>query len=156
MYNSTYDQPRARALQVVGLILCNTIFAATSALAQSDPAADGTKIEEIVVTGSHIQRDGYSGLEPIQTLDTAAIEASGSAQFQDLLKHFPSNSGSLLPFGEDRQTGTSQFSLRGLGLSSTLTLLNGKRVGITPLGGLVGTGEDFTDINQFPLAMVKR
>ena len=156
MYNSTYDQPRARALQVVGFILCNTIFAATSALAQSDPAADDKKIEEIVVTGSHIQRDGYSGLEPIQMLDTAAIEASGSAQFQDLLKHFPSNSGSLLPFGEDRKTGTSQFSLRGLGLSSTLTLLNGKRVGITPLGGLVGTGEDFTDINQFPLAMVER
>lgn len=156
MSNSSYDKPRTRVLQVAGFGLCNTILAATTAMAQSGSAADGTKIEEIVVTGSHIQRDGYSGLEPIQTLDTAAIEASGSAQFQDLLKHFPSNSGSLLPFGEDRQTGTSQFSLRGLGLSSTLTLLNGKRVGITPLGGLVGTGEDFTDINQFPLAMVKR
>lgn len=50
--------------------------------------------------------------------------------------------------------GTSQINLRGLGLASTLTLLNGLR---TTLSGAYSIdGANFVDINTIPLIAIDR
>lgn len=115
--------------------------------------ADEGLIEEILVTGSHIRRSQLDERAPMQTIDMGDIEAIGASQPKDLLKTLTSNTGSVIS-SESGLGGTTQFSLRGLGLSSTLTLVNGRRAGVAPISD--ATANDFTDINQFPVSMIER
>jgi iron complex outermembrane receptor protein len=111
-------------------------------------------IEEIVVTGSHIRRDEYSGRAPVQIVDQEQFELIGAVQPIEMVKELTVNSGSAYYNETNNGQGISQFNIRNLGLGSTLTLINGKRGGIAAVGDATGT--DFVDINQFPLAMIAR
>lgn len=129
------------------------IFAAT--LQPSVPAiAQESVVEEIVVTGSNIRRKkDFATPSPIQTVDQQALESAGVGQVQDLLRTLPANAGSELNISQSQRQGTSQFSLRGLGTSSTLTLINGRRAGHSPAAD--DSGFFFTDVNQYPVNMIK-
>ena len=116
--------------------------------------AQDDQIEEIVVTGSHIRRDEYSGRAPIQIVDQERFDLIGAVQPIEMLKELTVNSGSAYYNETNDGQGISQFNIRNLGLGSTLTLVNGKRAGIASIGDATGT--DFVDINQFPLAMIAR
>lgn len=126
--------------------------------AQTPPVetAAATDIEEIVVTGSHIAAppSSFEGRAPLQVLDGGQLEASGVSQMQEALRDITVNTGSQLVNEQNTRAGVSQFSLRGLGLGSTLTLVNGRRAGVSPVGDATGT--DFLDINQFPVSMIER
>jgi iron complex outermembrane receptor protein len=50
--------------------------------------------------------------------------------------------------------GGSSVSLRGLGADSTLILVNGRRVSVSPFANKIDTA--FVDINNIPLAAIKR
>jgi len=130
--------------------------AIAAALGTAPPAfaQDDQGIEEVIVTGSHIRRTQYEGKAPIQIVDAASIELAGAAQPVDVLKELTVNSGSQFYNETNDRAGVSQFNIRNLGLGSTLTLLNGRRVGIAPVAD--ADGSDFVDINQFPLAMIER
>jgi iron complex outermembrane recepter protein len=125
-------------------------------LAQDVPAPTNAAqdLEEVVVTGTNIRSAGFSALVPLQVVGAAQLENIGTAQFNDVLKTIPGNAGSEMFTEASPRAGNSQFNLRGLGYTSTLTLLNGRRAGISPLSD--ETGAEFVDINQFPLAMVER
>lgn len=124
-----------------------------STASDSDSAVGGL-LDEIVVTGSHVRGSDAAPVVNVQIIDRSELEQSGATQVADLLKRIPSNTGSTLYNENGPLSGTAQFALRGLGFSSTLTLLNGRRAGISPLSDR--TGADFVDINQFPLAMIER
>ena len=111
-----------------------------TALAQTDD------VEEIVVTGSHIRRTQYEGKAPIQIVDAASIELAGAAQPVDVLKELTVNSGSQFYNETNDRAGVSQFNIRNLGLGSTLTLLNGRRVGIAPVAD--ADGSDFVEATR--------
>jgi len=111
-------------------------------------------IEEIVVTGSHIRRDEFSGRAPVQIVDQEQFELIGAVQPIEMVKELTVNSGSAYYNETNNGQGISQFNIRNLGLGSTLTLINGRRGGIAAVGDATGT--DFVDINQFPLAMISR
>jgi iron complex outermembrane receptor protein len=116
-------------------------------------AQDESMVEEVVVTGSNIRRNrDFETPSPIETVGQDKIEAAGVGQMQDMLKLLPSNAGSDLAGGRKAQ-GTSQFSLRGLGVGGTLTLINGRRAGISPIS--TDQGFFFTDINQYPTNMIE-
>lgn len=132
---------------------------ATAAQAQdvpADPVPRSGGIEEVVVTGSHIALPptGFEGRVPLQVLDGSKLEASGVTQMQEALRDITVNTGSQLVNEQNTRAGVSQFSLRGLGLGSTLTLVNGRRAGVSPVAD--STGTDFLDINQFPVSMIER
>ena len=112
-------------------------------------------MEEIVVVGSLIkQSEVYEGRSPVQTLDSSQFEAVGAAQSVDILASLTANTGSYLATQQNYLQGVSQFSLRGVGLSSTLTLLNGRRAGFSPVSNDVG--QSFLDINTLPVIMIER
>ena len=142
MKNKTF---RATALSAGIAVALGT---APPTLAQDD------QIEEIVVTGSHIRRTEYEGRAPIQIVDAQTIELIGAAQPVEILKELTVNSGSQYYNETNDRAGASQFNIRNLGLGSTLTLVNGKRGGVSALNDETGT--EFVDINQFPLAMIER
>ena len=98
-------------------------------------AQDNVEVEEVVITGSNIRRKrDYDTPSPIQTLGSEEIQAAGAGQVQDLLRILPANAGSELSASQSLRQGTSQFSLRGLGFGGTLTLINGRRAGLSPVG----------------------
>ena len=138
-------------------------FAAAALLAPfpafaQDPAgtaADAPVIEEIVVVGSLIKRRlVYDGRAPVQALDAALFESVGAAQPADVLSSLTANTGSYLATQQNNLQGVSQFSLRGVGLSSTLTLINGRRAGFAPVSNDVG--QSFFDINTLPVLLIER
>jgi iron complex outermembrane receptor protein len=115
-------------------------------------------LEEIVVTGTNI-----SGVEnktvPLLTFDRDAIERSGYATAADFITSLPQNvksggnspDGVLAPngFGFGNIENSTGANLRGLGSSSTLTLLNGHRVAPSAYGSGV-------DLSIIPLNAVER
>ena len=112
-------------------------------------------IEEIVVVGSLIRRTAvHEGRAPVQTLDAAAFESVGAAQPVDILASLTANTGSYLATQQTYLQGVAQFSLRGVGLSSTLTLINGRRAGFAPVSN--DAGQSFLDINTLPVLMIDR
>lgn len=116
--------------------------------------AEMLSMDEVVVTGSHIKRSGYSGKSPIQIFDREKMSAIGAQNLIDVANNLTVNSGSRFTNETGSLTGTSQFNIRGLGTGSTLTLINGRRGGIATVAD--GFGNQFFDINQLPLAMIKR
>ena len=120
---------------------------------ESSEAADSV-IEEIVVVGSLIKRRVvYEGRAPVQTLDAELFESVGAAQPVDVLSSLTANTGSYIATQQNYLQGVSQFSLRGVGLSSTLTLINGRRAGFAPVSNDVG--QSFFDINTLPVLLIE-
>ena len=108
-----------------------------------------------MVVGSLIRRrEVYEGRAPVQTLDAGVFASIGAAQPVDILASLTANTGSNLATEQNYQQGVSQFSLRGVGLSSTLTLINGRRAGFAPVSNDVG--QSFFDINTLPVVMIER
>ncbi|MBL4827016.1 MAG: TonB-dependent receptor [Spongiibacteraceae bacterium] len=113
------------------------------------------KLEEVVITGSNIRRNrDFEAPSPIQTLGTEQIQQAGAGQIQDLFKTLTVNAGSTIATSQNSRMGQSQFSLRGLGVGGTLTLVNGRRAGVSPIA--TGDGAFYTDSNQYPVNMIER
>lgn len=120
----------------------------------SEDVGDGL-LEEIIVTGSNIRRKkGYTGSAPLQVLHALDIERSGAQDLADVAPLLTANSGSITFRETGSLIGTSQFNIRGLGVGSTLTLINGRRGGVSTVSD--ATGVLFFDNKQLPLAMIER
>ena len=133
------------------------LLAPFPALAQDQGSSETGEavIEEIVVVGSLIKRRVvYEGRAPVQTLDAELFESVGAAQAVDILGSLTANTGSYLATQQNYLQGVAQFSLRGVGLSSTLTLINGRRAGFAPVSNDVG--QSFFDINSLPVLLIER
>jgi iron complex outermembrane receptor protein len=110
-------------------------------------------LETIVVTGSNIRRVDMESANPVLTIDRAQIQASGKVTLGDLIQSLPSMAGQAMnPSVNNGGDGTAGVSLRGLGSTRTLVLLNGHRM---PVMGFVG-GNGHTDVNMVPVSAVER
>ncbi|HWG28931.1 MAG TPA: TonB-dependent receptor plug domain-containing protein, partial [Steroidobacteraceae bacterium] len=126
----------------------------TSTGATTPPNAT-TTMKEVVVTGTLLRRVDKETASPVVTLDRANITNSGKLTLGDELQQLPSVSGThtnvqnnntggggaspLLEGGD----GAARVSLRGLGVTRTLTLIDGQRMA-NP------------DLNMIPQNMVER
>ena len=116
----------------------------------SDPPEAAPVAEEaIVVTGSRLRRPAADGASPISVTDREALAASGQTSLGNVVANLTINTGSQ--FNSDLQgqggtVGTAGFNLRGLGLNSTLVLLNGNRSVEYAINNNVG--DTFVDINS--------
>ncbi|QMW24199.1 TonB-dependent receptor [Sandaracinobacteroides saxicola] len=139
-------------LSLIPLLLAGAAHAPLAA--QNAGAADD---ETIVVTGSRIRRTVNTDANPVTTLGQAEFQDKGLVQAEDLLRSIPGNRSSFNSpntTGSPYTVGTAQVNLRGLGLSSTLTLINGRRQVVSPIP--TDDGSSFVDINTIPLIMVER
>ncbi|WP_462163802.1 TonB-dependent receptor [Pseudoalteromonas xiamenensis] len=126
--------------------------ASASVASMSAFAADeAEKVERIEITGSAIKRTDLEGSLPVQVIDSADIAKSGVTSVPDLIASLPAMQG-FTAEGESvggGGGGTASASLRDLGESYTLVLVNGRRQVSSDSGGSV-------DINSIPLAAIKR
>lgn len=128
-------------------------FAHTSIQAQEDKS-----VEKITVTGSLIKRTDMAGPSPVTSIDASQIANTGVTDLISLFTKLPiSGQGTFSTQGnssDDTANGGSSVSLRGLGADSTLILINGRRVSVSPFAKGIDTA--FVDINNIPLSAIKR
>jgi iron complex outermembrane receptor protein len=122
--------------------------------------ADEARMERVIVTGSSIKRiDGETAL-PVQVLKREEIERIGATSTEELVKSLSSLSsqGSSTTVANASGYGGGSIatvSLRGLGGSRTLVLVNGRRVAVYG-GGSAGSAGSSVDVNSIPLAAIER
>lgn len=150
----------ARTMLVCGVSLAAFV---TPAMAQdaggSGDQASADKDTAIIVTGSRIKRDPTKSALPLEVYTNTDLQRSGVQSPEQLTMFLPSNgsgpdnlaSNADVVTGAQRGTnGLSAANLRGQGSSSTLILLNGRRVAAHGLSG------GAVDVNQIPFALVDR
>ena len=127
-----------------------------AAYAQSPPPASDKdqKLEEIFVTGTHIRRTDAETPSPVQVVTRADIEKSGLQNIADVIRTVSADNQGSLPtaFTAGFAAGAAGVSLRGLGLNSTLVLVNGRRM--APYGLADDGSRTFVDLNSIPLEAV--
>ena len=127
---------------------------AQDALAQ---AAEPVKIQRVEITGSSIKRLDNETALPVQMIRREDIDKSGVTTAAELLKNISANTaplsdGASITDGTSGQRGFNGANLRGLGVSSTLVLLNGRR-----LANFAAPGDNAgVDLNNIPAGAIAR
>ncbi|WP_444919065.1 TonB-dependent receptor domain-containing protein [Microbulbifer sp. JMSA003] len=130
-------------------------FTAAAIMVPTMPAfaqEDAEMVEEVIVTGSRISRDGFSSSSPISSYGTEELDKAGLASIDEFLKEDPVFTGYQM--GASTNNGSDQgqkkIDMRGLEFKRTLVLVNGRRT----IGDVNGDGA--VDINTIPEAMIER
>ncbi len=131
----------ARAVRLAVL----TAGAATIAV----PAIAQEVIEEIVVTGSRIQRSDLEAVSPMTIIDNAEFVISGNINVEQKLAELSLTLPSFGASSNNPGDGTARVNLRGLGTSRTLVLVNGRRWMPSTQSGVV-------DLNTIPGTLLER
>jgi outer membrane receptor protein involved in Fe transport len=115
-------------------------------------AAQDPQIEELVVTGTYIRRPSqFDSPSPLVNVTADDLAATGANEVGRVLEDLTINTGSQNnpdAFTQNFTTGTSNVNLRGLGVSSTLVLINGRRQ--TQSAVTTDRGENFVDTSSLP------
>ncbi|HEU4617518.1 MAG TPA: TonB-dependent receptor, partial [Gammaproteobacteria bacterium] len=141
---AAHPRRRFRLVPIVAAVAVQPL-AATAQEPQERP-------EEIVVTGTYIPRASQADSpSPLVALGRDSFAAQGANEIGELIEDLTINTGSenhADAFTQNQTTGTSNVNLRGLGVSSTLVLLNGRRQ--TPAAVATDRGENFVDTSSLP------
>ena len=119
----------------------------TLAVTAQDKESD---VEEVVVTGSKIKKDEFASSSPLEIISAEEILESGVASIDEYLKFTPAFTGYQLGTTTNNGgNGSRELSLRGLGPTATLVLINGRRT----IGDVSGSGA--VDVGMIPENLVK-
>jgi len=121
----------------------SSVVIAPSAFAQDDA------IEEVVITGSRIQRADLLAVSPFTTVSGEEFQISGILNVEQKLNELPSIIPSFGPSSNNPGDGTARVDLRGLGTSRTLVLVNGRRY-------IPATQSGVVDLNSIPATLIKQ
>ena len=142
---------RRPALPLQALAQAAALLTGGAALAQDN------KLERVEITGSSIKRlEGETAL-PVQTLKREDIAKAGVTTAAELLKNISAatanlGDGASITDNTGGQRGFNGANLRGIGVSSTLVLLNGRR-----LANFASPGDAAgVDLNSIPAGAIQR
>ncbi len=147
--------PRQRKL--AGAVVAALGLMAQQAWAQTQAATEAPKIQRVEITGSSIKRIDSETALPVQMIRREDIEKSGVTTAAELLRNISANTaplsdGASITDGTSGQRGFNGANLRGLGVSSTLVLLNGRR-----LANFASPGDNAgVDLNNIPAGAIQR
>jgi iron complex outermembrane receptor protein len=120
-------------------------------------AISAEDVEEVVVTGSFIKGSPTDGASPVELYDRDTIEGIGAVDVADITANMVVDSGSennADSFTSGSMQGRTNVNLRGLGLSSTLVLFDGKRQTVT--GTTANDGSVFVNTSALPVIALDR
>lgn len=114
------------------------------------------ELEEIIVTGTNI-RGVYPSSSPVEIYTAEDIARSGATTTEQFVQKLPQNlaytssnaPSTVAGVADANREAVSSPDLRGLGVGTTLTLLNGRRMGLANLGR-------GADISSIPVSAVAR
>jgi iron complex outermembrane receptor protein len=147
---------RLHLLAKAALLAC-----ALPAMAQDAPPAapaPQSKLERVEVTGSSIKRPVSEGALSVQIISKDDMVKAGLTTAAEVMATITGASNNLTDGvsvgtgGYKDQMGLNSANLRGLGTSSTLVLLNGRR-----MANFASPGDDAgVDLNNIPAAAIER
>ena len=122
-----------------------------SASAQ-EAAPATTTLDRIEVTGTRIRQVDVESAAPVLTISRADIEKQGFQSIADILQNISAAGAPAIsramPLSAGENVGGQFISMRNLGTTRTLILVNGKRLGISTSG--------LQDVSLIPTAAVER
>ncbi len=145
----------------LAMAVCSTLLSPIYVNAAEQETVSEKDVEKIIVTGSRIKGVDLEGKQPLVVINADDIRNSGASSISELMNQISQTRGGEGSFSTSESGATSTStpagqaaaSLRGLGPSSTLTLINGRRVAASSFAS--GT-QNFVDINGIPLAAIER
>ncbi|HEY8878206.1 MAG TPA: TonB-dependent receptor [Roseateles sp.] len=158
MNQNSWRRPRRHGLAVAAALYC-----AVQAQAQTQAAPDATpgptQLTRITVTGSNIRRVDLETALPVQVITAEDIRRSGTMSVTEILQ-------SLTATGSGGMTDTASFSsfaygasgvsLRSLGPTATLILINGRRVAPYSVPDINNGLTNFVNVDAIPRTAIKR
>jgi iron complex outermembrane receptor protein len=136
---------------------------AAPALAQTAPAAqlpaassDDAATPDVVVTGTLFRRTNTETPSPVTVLSADTLAKAGITNINDAVRSISSDGAGSISTGFTNgfSAGGAAVSLRGLGVSSTLVLIDGQRSANFPLND---DGHNaYVDLNSIPFSVVER
>ncbi|HEY2071605.1 MAG TPA: TonB-dependent receptor [Rhizomicrobium sp.] len=133
---------------------------AQAASAKGAAHFEASGVEEVVVTGTHIEGVAPAGSK-LDTYTRDDLDRSGAGTLDEFARQIPNNLSSTDPVsnvfsgaglasrpGDANNNGGAAFNLGGLGTNSTLTLIDGHRVAAS------GDQGSFVDITMIPFGAV--
>jgi iron complex outermembrane receptor protein len=115
------------------------------------------EVEEVVVTGSYIKSSPTDGASPVEIIGRDEIDNLNATTIADITANIAVNSGSENnsdSFTQGSTQGSSSINLRGLGLSSTLVLIDGKRQTLN--SATSNDGSVFVNTSAIPVIALDR
>ncbi|MBX7199118.1 MAG: TonB-dependent receptor [Rhodospirillaceae bacterium] len=148
-------KPRILASTSALALVAGAIVASPHAFAAD--AAQTAPVEEIVVTGSRVIRDGYEAPTPVSVLGAEQLNNVAATNIADAVRQMPVFSNGVsgrtatanLTSGA---AGVNLLNLRGMGAQRTLVLLDGHRV----INASLSSGFTGVDVNSMPNGLVSR
>lgn len=142
-----------RKAGLAGASVVAIVLALQSGAAQAQTTGGATDVQELVVTGTRVVRDGYQAPTPLTVVSEQELAAAAPSNVADFVNDIPSIAGSNTPQTSNASisagtSGVNALNLRALGIERTLVLLDGQRsVGSTITGAV--------DVNTFPQGLIK-
>ncbi|MGE3332346.1 MAG: TonB-dependent receptor plug domain-containing protein [Rhodospirillaceae bacterium] len=153
-YAKTVALSTVSALSLILSVSAHAQSAAPEQLAAAAPNETPVPVDEIVVTGSRIVRDGYEAPTPMTVLDSAVFQQQATSNIADALVQIPAFAGNIRPGNTGTSVsaqgaGLSILNLRSMGAARTLVLIDGQRTVSSRADGVV-------DVANIPQALVQR
>ena len=149
----TWSAVRRGALNTTSA-LALTASAVMASPVAAQQTAQAITVEEIVVTGSRVVRDGYEAPTPLTVVGVEQIEAAAPKDIADFVNQLPALAGSVTPQSQagalsNGAGGINALNLRGIGTARTLVLLDGQR-------SVPSTQSNQVDVGAFPQQLISR
>lgn len=126
--------------------------------AAAEPAAPepADQSAPIVVTGTLFRDSNASSISPVTVLSSATLQRANITTAQDAIRSVSADSAGSISTGFKNgfSAGGAAVSLRGLGVSSTVVLIDGLRSANFPLND--DGHNSYVDLNSIPFSIVDR
>jgi len=139
---------------VAPALLASAFF--MSPLHAQEAAAAADDDSTIIVTGSLLRRTDAETPSPVTVLTADSLDKAGISNISDAIRSISADSAGSIGTGFQTgfSAGGSAVSLRGLGVSSTLVLIDGLRSTNFPIND---DGHNaYVDLNSIPFSLVDR
>jgi outer membrane receptor protein involved in Fe transport len=125
---------------------------AMGAQAQTAGAPPESELDELVVTGSRVVRDGFQAPTPVTVVGEEQLKEQAVTRLVDVSRNLPvfrNQGGARSGSNGSANGGQGSLNMRGLGANRNLIMLDRRRV-------VPSTGNGIVDVNILPSALVQR
>lgn len=135
------------------------VCCASLGAAQAQTQTPTQELDRVTVTGSNIRRIDAESALPVQVITASDIQASGKTSITEILQTLAANGGNGVTDAGSFSNfayGASGVSLRGLGPTSTLVLINGRRVAPYSVPDINTGLTNFVNVDAIPRGAIQR
>lgn len=151
------NYPNQFKKDAISLAVSSAVVLAGSFGGLANAQVEPLSLEEVVVTGSRIQRPEFSQASPVTSVTQEEIQRFATPDLGVILSELPAigatgtlTGNTAAAGGGNAVAGVSSVDLRRLGLNRTLVLVDGRR----HVAAVAGSAQ--VDISTIPAALVKR